>query len=403
MPAAFLMAPLLLASVLVVSGVAKLRDPNSLRVGMESLRVPDQFRTPAVRLVVPWLEVGLGVLLVLAPWPLNMLAAFGALVLMAVYAVLIWQALGRDEAADCNCFGSAAPSKVTGLTLARNVTLVLLAAFSMLDAVAGPVIARLYTTDALWWILSFVAALWLAYTIWGDRLLPADEPIEAGPVERVSLTSPGGQSGTGIEESEVEELDYERLPIPFGTLKDGDETVTLRSLARKHAVLLVWVSTTCGACSKVAPELPKWRDDLAGIVDVRPVVAKLDGLDELQPGLSEYALVDPQYQTEELFDAFGVPAAVLLGADGRLAGGPVTGHDGIRGLVSDMKAQLEEARVERVPGEPETAGATVAHPGETGPGSENLAGATRPDEVVLAERDDRKDGHAEGDLEQPQP
>ena len=68
-----------------------------------------------------------------------------------------------------------------------------------------------------------------------------------------------------------------RLPIPYGALTGADGPITLRQLAGQHAVLLLWVSATCGSCTEVIAQIPAWRDELAP-VDVRPVLASVDAL-----------------------------------------------------------------------------------------------------------------------------
>lgn len=98
-------------------------------------------------------------------------------------------------------------------------------------------------------------------------------------------------------------------------------------MSRQRAVLLLWVSATCGSCAEVIAQIPAWRAEL-GPVDVRPVLASVDTLAERAPDLAPIALADPEHQVARLFDVWGVPMAVLLGADGRLAGGPVLGGPG---------------------------------------------------------------------------
>lgn len=333
MPTATLVASLLVAAVLLVSGIAKLRDPGSVAAAFESLQVPAQLRRPWLEKAFPWVEIGLGVLLLLCPWPLNVLVALGALGLMLAYVWLVWRALRRPEPVDCHCFGALTTGRVSRLTLARNVTLAVFALVALVDAFAGTPVTRLYAPETLAWLVAFAASAWLAYTILGDRARRPDaEGQPAAPV----ASAPHGLA---------EEEDYVRLPIPYGTLGEGDQTRTLRELAKSGAVLLVWVSTTCGACTPVIEALPGWRAELAGRVDVRPVLAGVDALAERAPELAAYALEDPEYRTQRLFDVWGNPMAVLLGADGLLAGGPVTGTDAVADLVEQMRQQLADAEV----------------------------------------------------------
>ena len=53
-------------------------------------------------------------------------------------------------------------------------------------------------------------------------------------------------------------------------------------------------------------------------------------------------LYDPKRFVYEALRLRGTPSAVLLGADGMLAGGPVAGHDAISTFVADVEAELAE-------------------------------------------------------------
>src|SRR5690349_6696513 len=104
MPEAFLVAfPLVLAAVLVASGVAKLRTPDDL-AGWESLGVPAAFRREWLRRIHPWGEIALGVALaVLGGW-LGTLTSLVAVALMGAYTVLVARVAARADDASCACF-----------------------------------------------------------------------------------------------------------------------------------------------------------------------------------------------------------------------------------------------------------------------------------------------------------
>ena len=53
-------------------------------------------------------------------------------------------------------------------------------------------------------------------------------------------------------------------------------------------------------------------------------------------------LHDPQGTLARIFGV-GTPAAVLLGGDGLLAGGPVRGRDQVVDFVGDVRAELLDA------------------------------------------------------------
>ena len=323
MPSAAIAAPLLLATVLAVSGVAKLRDRTASERAFDDLHVPDALAGPLIRRGLPWAELGLAVLLVVAPWPLNTVAAVAVLVLMAAYLALVWAALRRPEPVDCHCFGSLADGRVTRLTVVRNAVLTVVAVVALADSVAGTPLARLGDPQVGWWLVAAATAGWLGYATFGARPGSSRDGV---PTKATDEAAPAAS----------ELLDYVRTPIPHGTLLDAGRPVSLRGLARERAVLLVWVSTSCGKCAEIIGRLPKWRDSLAPL-DVRPVLATLDGM--TRPELSD-ALWDPERTVQQLLGAAGDPMAVVLGADGELAGGPVVGSPDVLDLVAQLGRQL---------------------------------------------------------------
>ncbi len=94
--------PVILGLLFVVAGIAKVLDPWSFLGSLSGYGVPGWMRTP-VALLLPAIEVGVGVMLLLR-WQVR-LAATAAAALMAVFLVAVgygWAAGTLDE---CGCFG----------------------------------------------------------------------------------------------------------------------------------------------------------------------------------------------------------------------------------------------------------------------------------------------------------
>ena len=326
MTQALVLAPLALAVVLVVSGVAKLRDPAAAQAAFTALRVPDAFAAPWIRRAVPVVEIALGALLVALPGAFRVAAAVAAVGLFVAYTVLIVRAWRAPEAVDCNCFG-ASSSLVTGWTVARNGLLLAAALASGWDAAvtAAPPLLRLAECGVLAWVVGAGLVGLLVATI-------VHRPDAAA-------STPAPAASQAEEDAEGE---YVRLPIPYGTLQRADGTeVHLHDLAHTRAVLLVWVSPTCGSCAAVIERLPGWVRDLP-VLDVVAAVHQnhLDAM--LGRGFDDQVLVDTDSRVSGLFRAFGTPSAILLGADGLIAGGPVVGSPAIEQFVEQIQAQLDQ-------------------------------------------------------------
>src|SRR5690625_4380612 len=176
------------------------------------------------------------------------------------------------------------------------------------------------------------------------------------------------RSGDDAEDEEL--LDYEREPIPAGVLqRPGGGLVTLRQLTAQQAALLIFVSEGCGPCERVLDRFPGWLTQLSPFMQVKAAFRRpVDGLRErTEERVGDHALHDPQFSAREVLGAKTAPSAVLLGADGLLAGGPVTGGRGVIEFVDEIQEQLAAAQREgELPaGEPEaeTENAPEAEPG----------------------------------------
>lgn len=324
-----LLPPLVLAALLVVSGVSKVRRVEATRSAFAQLDLPRALTDSPAPRVLPWAEIVLAVALVAVPPPGAVSVAVLVLLLFVAYLGVIARALAFDHPVTCSCFGELGLGEVTRRTLVRNLLLVLLAVLTLWSATAtSSVAARVVDADATIWAwlgLVVVTAVTLTATFGGtkgDRLASSPAP---GPAE--------------------EELDYARQPIPFAALEDADGTsYPLTDLISEGAVLLVFISPGCGPCAEPIARLPRWATEL-GPVRVRAVVSvPVSAAVTAAPELEGLVLHDPRGTLGRIFGT-GTPGGVLLGGDGLLAGGPVRGTDEVLEFVADIRAELVDAGV----------------------------------------------------------
>ena len=327
-PTAALIVLLTLAAVLLVSGVAKLRDPRATRDAFDALRVPAFVPADTTARALPWAEIVLAVALLALPSPWSAVAALAVLLVMLAYTAVIARALTFDEPVTCSCFGSIGRHDVDRLTLGRNVLLSLLAgaaSWFALDGGSGP--AAVADLDEQGWsvLVAAVAAAVVAVLVAGVRTSSASAP----------------SAGDG------ELLDYDRQHIPYGivSLPDGS-TATLLELARTQARLVVILRPGCGPCVRIGEKLDAWAARLDPAVGVLAVYPDEESARATTNHAPELAAWEPDSNLRRIFDVDGTPTAVLLGADGLLAGGPVLGEDQVEALVAEVLAQL-------VPAEPD--------------------------------------------------
>ena len=139
-----------------------------------------------------------------------------------------------------------------------------------------------------------------------------------------------------------EPLDYDRQTIPFGslTLADG-RTSTLAELSSQQARLLVVLNPGCSPCARTAEKLDGWAAQLTPAVGVLAVYPDETSADAAGQHARELGTSEPELNVRRVFSV-GTPAAILLGADGFLAGGPVAGERDVAEFVEEVLAVVAE-------------------------------------------------------------
>lgn len=333
-------APIILTLTLVVSGIAKLPARAQTVDAMTSLRIPFRRLHPLAAVAVPAAELIAAVLL-WVPWvSLQTVVSVGVAVLMATYLVIIARALTFDEEVECSCFGTIASPTVSRTTLLRNILLTLTGVLGVVAAATGQIAVAV--SDGLPGLLGWAIALGVTALI-TVCVMGGVKGSGAGSGAGGDTAAPGGAD---LADGDVEELDYERTPIPFGALTRQDgTTVTLKELTAERAVLLLLLSYGCGPCVRVLDEIVGWREKLGGMVHVQ--VVYLQKLENLPEAAIERAggdpLNDPEANVQRVFGLQGTPSAILLGADGMTAGGPVAGGGDVIEFAEEIIEQIHGA------------------------------------------------------------
>ena len=319
-------APLLIGLVLMASAVGKLRAPERARAAFSALGVPKPLDRAWVARVHPWAEIALAVLLVVVPGPVGVGVAAAAVALMLVYLGLVVRALRSPLEVDCACFGALGGDLVTKATVWRNAWLTVIALTALWCSLEGRSVAsRLGALSAAewWWLLAAVATgLTVALVLGGGRTQGAQ--VEPQPLELAY-----GDEG-----------DYVRSRTPALPVQLADGTRTdLRKLSRERAQLLIFVSEGCASCVDIISAVPGWRRDLPQldvrlVISVQPEVSRLTSSDEPQ------TIHDVDGWIGESFATRSTPSAMLLGADGLLAGGPVVGRLAVPEFVAEIRQEL---------------------------------------------------------------
>lgn len=310
--------------MLVVSAVGKLRSPSASAQAFRNLRVPAPLSGRLVVEALPYVELVLAVGLVVVGGGPGSVMAVAALALFTAYLLLVTRALGFDEDVDCACFGAFAPGRITGRTLLRNAWLVAVGAAAVAASLHGESVAtRLTGGQTPWW--------WLV----GSLAAAATVLLVLGPAGDAQPSS--AQAYASVDEGDYVRARTPALPV---TLGDGSRT-TLRALSADRPQLLVHVSEICGSCMEVIEAMPGWRERLPA-VDVRLVLGAAPGSSALTAVAEPLSVHDPEGLVAHSFDMLATPSAVLLGADGLLAGGPVVGSYAVPDFVEQIMRELAE-------------------------------------------------------------
>ena len=325
MPSApFVVLPLLLAAILVVSALAKVRDLDDTISVFGKLELPEVlFRLHAPRLL-PWGELALALLLLLLPGPWYVVATTLTLVLFACYLAVVLRALTFDYPVRCGCFGRLGLGWITRQTAIRNAVLLLIALAAWLDSWRlDGVLARLrdFTELDWWWLVGALVTLVTTAFVVRDSALP---PPTALPV------------AVG-EDDEA----YDARPTPYGVLDGPDGPGSLWRLTDTAARLLVfWNPREEGASAALVARLPVWQERLSPVRVHLVSRTEWSTVRDLWPEVADDLLGDPDDETRVRLQVLPFPGAVLLGTDRLLAGGPVSGIVEIEELVDAAAEQL---------------------------------------------------------------
>ena len=324
-PAAALVVVLTLSVVLLVSGAAKLRDRQATQDAFIALRVPAVVPAGPSAAALPWVEIVLAVLLLAAPAGFAWVPAAAVLLLMLAYTAVIARALRFDEPVTCSCFGGIGRHDVGPQTLGRNLLLSALAALVLWYAADGgsaPGAVGDLGAAGWWALLATVASVTVALLIAGQS---------------------SGEASARPADLDLELTEYERQPIPYGVLKrpDGD-SLTLTEAASTQARLVVVLNISCGPCVRIAEKVDEWARRLSPAIGVLVVYPDEPSALASIGHSRDLSTWEPDLNVRRVF-GLTPPSVVLLGADGFLAGGPVSAEHRVVELVEAVMDEVEAA------------------------------------------------------------
>jgi uncharacterized membrane protein YphA (DoxX/SURF4 family) len=133
-----------LGALFIIAALAKLADPGKFAVEIADYRFLPLL-APYLAVMLPGVELVLGVALIVGRRSWRQAAALGMLLLLAVFTVAVTQVVLRGINVDCGCFGGTSGT-VTWLTVGRDV--ILFGAALLSFSLSGPAEATTPTVSA---------------------------------------------------------------------------------------------------------------------------------------------------------------------------------------------------------------------------------------------------------------
>ncbi|WP_322754051.1 MauE/DoxX family redox-associated membrane protein [Frankia sp. Cas3] len=331
---------LLLATIFVGSGTAKLVDRAGARQAMLDFGVPALLAPPfAVLLPVVELAVAGSLVPTVSAWA-GALAAFGLLLL---FTVAVGYQLVRGRTPPCHCFGSASAEPIGWPTLVRNLVLI---------ALAGVVVGS-GRTDAGVSVLGWLGTMTDRQRVELGGGVLAIALLAVQGVVLIRLLRAQGRLAARVADLEMADLEMKaggprttadtpypavavgraptfRLPDLAGSL------VTLDALlAPGLPVLLIFSDPECGPCGLLLPEVGRWQHDHAGTLTLALISRGTPEANQAKTNPHGIApvLLQQDRETADAYQAPGTPCASLVYPDGTVRSSPACGPERIRELV----------------------------------------------------------------------
>ena len=325
---ALLIAQTGLAVIFALAAVAKLADRRGTRSTMVEFGLPPSIAAVG-GIALPAVELAIAVLLF--PTATARWGGLAAAATLLVFSTAIARLLARGEQPDCNCFGQLHAAPIGRRSLLRNVAL---AAVAGAIAAAGPgesIGSALDGADPVLVAGALVVAAaltlqgWFSYQLFhqNGRLITRVRALEEAVGD-----SRAPRQQTGLPE---------RSPAPPFELPDldGRHRSLDELLTSGRPLALAFSDPDCGACEPLVARLAKLSAERVGELEVALVTR--GSAAENRARLNGYSfgpvLLQREHEVADAYHAHGVPSAVIIGSDGRIASPVVIGDRAVEELL----------------------------------------------------------------------
>lgn len=335
-----LIVRLVLFGIFAIAGMGKLLDLDGSRRAVKAFGTPEPFvGTFAVLIPIAELTFAACLLFVGFSW----VGAIGALLLLVTFIGGMLVQIIQGNAPDCHCFGQIHSEPVGPKSLVRNIVIAILPVILILSGrdrqgyPLGGSDAQIATNAAIAAVvIAFIIALTLLIRLRSEQaeLIRRVELLEmldgvGRPVERAAAADPNDSLPIGA------------LMPPFVVRDVAGREVASEMLIRKTPTLLMFVGPNCAPCKAMLPDIQGWLEEFNG--RLRVVFISRGSVDENRERFGDEILARMLFQDDmevaRSLYASWTPAALLIGADGRIASRPAISDTAIRDLIGLLRRE----------------------------------------------------------------
>ena len=329
---------LLLGAVFLTAAVGKFLDIEGSKKAAMEFGAPESL-APTIAFGLPVVEIAIGIMLLSVNYA--GIGAVGAIILLAVFTVLMGFQKIKGKAPDCHCFGAVGSEPVSGVTIARNIGLILMAIVVVFGGGANQGGSILDREISLALALTASAAL----PVFLMALLSKTRALKNSLAEMEARLETFEEVLAGGKDIDLEGIGHPEDGIPVGApvpffmamSAQSGEQVEVSARIRSGNHVLVFVGPDCGPCGSMLPDLISLRDEFAGRLNVLLVsegdrernIAKFESF-----GIQNLFIQEAK-KISSLFLAKWTPMAVLI-SNGRVASAVSAGELNIRRLFESQ-------------------------------------------------------------------
>lgn len=348
MDAILLALRLILAAVFLLAGIGKLLDRKGSKKALSDFGVP-RFLVGGLAVMLPVAEilVAAALIFVQTSW----FGSVGAALLLSIFVIGMLVQYSKGNAPDCHCFGQIHSEPVGVRSIVRNAMLLAGALFLSTfgfgnqgqDIFSAPA-NKSANGNSMEIIIGITTVALLAAVVHFLRQISAQQVQIVRRIEMLEILSSGDKA------REIENLSHpeDGLPIaapaPDFVLPDTNakKTALAELLQTGKTQLLFFVSSGCGPCGALLPEIEGWKSEMSDKFDFVFVSSgKTKENAEKFGKVADRILLQKEREIAELYGALWTPTLIIVNTDGTIGSRAAAGDGAIRNIIEKLKGDTE--------------------------------------------------------------